>query len=535
MNVEETSVEVGIESLRDLYADEPSTSINSINNNNAAEEGFEEDVYHDGKPLEMAVDKLKTPPKRKKYVVLLIVMCALGGAVALAVLGIQKNMDQGGSQAIEGSNNNDGNDINGTGAPTLAPSVNFPFTMQERTAETCEGGFRTCTEVEECALQQLFVALNGCEWYDRTNWLSFQPICDWHGVTCSSVEEDGEERVTELDWRENNLRGSLPNALLSVITHLKELEYLDLDDNSLTGTIPSELALLTSLGLLSFSQNLLTGSLPTELATLSSLFYFASRTNQHDGVLPQEYSQWAPRLESLELKDNLLLQGSLFDNLGDFQQLLSLDLEGTDIGGTISTSIGNLKQLWYVALDRTNVRGPIPTQVGTMESLEYFSVYDAYLTGTIPSQLGNCAKLETLDLSYNDKLGGPVPTELGQLQGLAYFDLEANYFNSTLFISSVFLKKVDNSSSVWTSTSWPWPPNLTFFSVQNNNITGPLPSSLGALNFLQWLHLDKNEFEGTMPAALCERVRTNFLQLDADCESPLLNCSCFSSCCPAQI
>eukprot|EP00978_Attheya_sp_CCMP212_P030966 scaffold115637_cov45-Attheya_sp.AAC.3 len=525
-----------MESLRDRYADEPS-NISVNDNNNAADEGFEEDVYHgdNGKPLEMDDDKLHKTLKKRKCVVLLIVVCALGGAVALAVMGIQKNMDQGGSQAIEGSNSNnnkDGtNNINGTGAPTLAPSVNFPFTMQERTVETCEGGFRTCTEVEECALQQLFVALNGCEWDNRTNWLSFQPICDWHGVTCS----DGEERVTELDWKDNNLRGSLPNALLSVITHVKALKYLDLDDNSLTGTIPSQLALLTSLGLLSFSQNRLTGSLPTELATLSSLFYFASGSNQHDGVLPQEYSQWAPSLESLKLKDNLLLQGSLFDNLGDFQQLLSLDLEGTEIGGTISTSIGTLKQLWYVALDRTNVRGPIPTQVGTMESLEYFSVYDAYLTGTIPSQLGNCAKLETLDLSYNDKLGGPIPTELGQLQGLEYFDLEANYFNSTLFIASIFLTKVDNSSSVWTSTSWPWPPNLTFFSIHNNNVTGPLPSSLGALNFLQWLHLDDNEFEGTMPAELCERVRTNFLQLDADCDSPLLNCSCFSSCCPAQI
>eukprot|EP00978_Attheya_sp_CCMP212_P028776 scaffold100303_cov51-Attheya_sp.AAC.1 len=105
--------------------------------------------------------------------------------------------------------------------------------------------------------------------------------------------------------------------------------------------------------------------------------------------------------------------------------------------------------------------GHILTQVGTMESLEYFSFYDAYLTGTIPSQLGNCAKLETLDLSYIDKLGGLVPTELGQFEGLEYFDLDANYFNSTLFISNVFLTN-DNSSSVLTSTSWPWPPNLTF-------------------------------------------------------------------------
>eukprot|EP00978_Attheya_sp_CCMP212_P039450 scaffold205220_cov51-Attheya_sp.AAC.1 len=109
----------------------------------------------------------------------------------------------------------------------------------------------------------------------------------------------------------------------------------------------------------------------------------------------------------------------------------------------------------------SNLGGHIPTQVGTMESLQYFSFYDAYLTGTIPSQLGNCAKLETLDLSYNDKLGGLVPTELGQFEGLEYFDLDANYFNSTLFISNVFLTN-DNSSSILTSTSWPWPPNLTF-------------------------------------------------------------------------
>ena len=65
----------------------------------------------------------------------------------------------------------------------------------------------------------------------------------------------------------NNLTGTIPTEL----GLLSSLEDLNLEANQLSGTIPTEMGLLSNLKELTLSFNQLTGSVPISLASLSSL------------------------------------------------------------------------------------------------------------------------------------------------------------------------------------------------------------------------------------------------------------------------
>ena len=70
-----------------------------------------------------------------------------------------------------------------------------------------------------------------------------------------------------LNLQNNQLSGSIPTELSS----LTSLVTLNLQNNQLSGSIPTELSSLTNLVTLSLADNELTGSIPTELGSLTSL------------------------------------------------------------------------------------------------------------------------------------------------------------------------------------------------------------------------------------------------------------------------
>jgi Leucine-rich repeat (LRR) protein len=69
------------------------------------------------------------------------------------------------------------------------------------------------------------------------------------------------------------LKGSLRDFVkeLASSSSTSQLVELWLDDNHLTGTIPSELGALTNVASLSISNNALTGTIPTTIANLRNM------------------------------------------------------------------------------------------------------------------------------------------------------------------------------------------------------------------------------------------------------------------------
>lgn len=95
-----------------------------------------------------------------------------------------------------------------------------------------EGGY--AVEVERQVLTNLYESTNGMEWKVRRNWLNPKlSVGQWFGVTV----EPFTQLVIHLQLADNNLCGSLPSEL----TVMRRLRVLDLHNNALCGSLPSGL------------------------------------------------------------------------------------------------------------------------------------------------------------------------------------------------------------------------------------------------------------------------------------------------------
>ncbi|XP_059278236.1 leucine-rich repeat protein 1-like isoform X4 [Lycium ferocissimum] len=88
--------------------------------------------------------------------------------------------------------------------------------------------------------------------------------CTWVHVTCNN-----ENSVVRVDLGAANLTGTLVPQL----GMLKDLQYLQVHNNSFSGEIPSELGNLTKLVSLGLENNKLSGPIPSSLGNLKSLRY----------------------------------------------------------------------------------------------------------------------------------------------------------------------------------------------------------------------------------------------------------------------
>ena len=264
------------------------------------------------------------------------------------------------------------------------------------------------------ALVRLFLATDGPNWTNNTNWLSETPLDEWHGVTA-----DGHAQVIELRLHDNRLRGTIPPAL----GYLGKLRWLDLSDNQLHGTIPPALGNTADLGAMYLDHNRLEGAIPPELGNLFRLRELGLGGNRLSGGIPPLLGRLT-NLEHLDLQDNRL-SGPVPPELGDLARLRFLLLQNNQLTGAIPPQLGNLAKLWMLSLDRNQLSGPIPPALGRLGSLRWLYLADNRLTGAIPSEFGGLSNLRALRL-YNNQLGGEIPSELGGLANLEYLFLGSN-------------------------------------------------------------------------------------------------------------
>jgi hypothetical protein len=182
-------------------------------------------------------------------------------------------------------------------------------------------------------------------WIDRWGQQNEEDPCSWPGIVC--VAED-------------------PSLSLSV---LNDVFYLDLSTGSLSGTIATEIGMLSqNLALYDVSDNSLAGSIPTEIGLLSS------------------------RLRHLDLSVNRLT-------------------------GSIPTEVGLLSSLTKLAVAWNTLTGSIPTEIGFLTNLESLEVGANALGSSIPTEIGKLTALTTLEMTLN-AFTGTIPTEFGLLTAL---------------------------------------------------------------------------------------------------------------------
>ncbi|CAI5513991.1 unnamed protein product, partial [Closterium sp. Naga37s-1] len=193
----------------------------------------------------------------------------------------------------------------------------------------------------------------------------------------------------------------------------------DLDDNNLSGSIPSTFSSLSNLTELYLNDNNLSGSIPSTFSSLSNLFRLDLSRNRLIGSIPSTIGNMSS-LKSLDLDDNNL-SGSIPSTFSSLSNLTELYLNDNNLSGSIPSTFSSLSNLFRLNLSRNILTGHIPSSIDNISSLEFLYLNNNDLSGSIPSTFGSLSNLFRFDVSSNN-LTGQIPPTVGNLTRLTYLE-----------------------------------------------------------------------------------------------------------------
>lgn len=300
---------------------------------------------------------------------------------------------------------------------------------------------------------------------------STDPCSSWDGIFCSNG------RVTEVRLPSMNLQGTLSNA----IGQLSALTYLDLSNNlNLGGPLTPKIGNLKQLTTLILLGCSFSGNIPREIGNLSQLTFLALNSNDFTGGIPPTLGLLS-NLIWLDMSANQLSgQIPVSPGLNQLVKTRHFHFSENQLTGPMSESLFNGRMnLIHAIFDNNNFTGPIPTSLGQVTSLQIIRLDHNQFSGPVPDSIGNLSNLMELSLA-NNLLNGAVP-DLTSLTQLDYVDLSNNNFPSS-------------PAPGWFSTLI----SLNSIFMENDDLTGTIPSALFSLPNLQQVSLARNAFSGKL-------------------------------------
>ncbi|KAL7483290.1 hypothetical protein ACHAW6_008941 [Cyclotella cf. meneghiniana] len=214
--------------------------------------------------------------------------------------------------------------------------------------------------------------------------------------TGSCFHADG----TQTNLTSTGLNGDIFGPKISKLSNLKEVS---LYENDFHGSISSEIGTLSRLELFFSGRNMISGSLPKEISNLSSLRELWLGNNKITGSIPDSIGD-IKSLEQLALF-GMAMSGTIPISLYNLTNLKGLYLEENDPGykGPIKSEIGNLLQLKELVLhDNPLLTGTLPTELGLCKNLKILQIQKTQLSGTVPQEVcALCEKKLNLDNNWN--------------------------------------------------------------------------------------------------------------------------------------
>nr|XP_023887812.1 probable LRR receptor-like serine/threonine-protein kinase At3g47570 [Quercus suber] len=321
----------------------------------------------------------------------------------------------------------------------------------------------------------------------------------------------------------NKISGNIPTG----IGDLTDLEELDIGNNKLSGHIPFEIGKLRKLRHLDLSANIfaastnrLSGTIPPSIFNLSSLQGFDVGFNQIQGHLPSDMGITLPNIENFNIYNNLFV-GPIPISISNASNLDLLDLSINNLKGGVPSleklyvlsffsiyqnelgnggandlsflcSLTNSTYLTDLEIGINNFGGELPKCIANFSTtLIYLLLNNNKISGNIPTGIGDLTDLEELDIG-NNKLSGHIPFEIGKLRKLRHLDLSANSIFGNI------------PSSLGNLTI------LIALYLQDNNLQGSIPSSLGKCENMIQLSLAKNNLNGIISDQLLNLSYNNF-------------------------
>ena len=301
---------------------------------------------------------------------------------------------------------------------------------------------------------------------------------------------------------------------------------LVLTSESLTGSVPPELARLTSLGELKLSGNTLTGCIPLALRQISdhdlddlSLSYCGDPPPAPDNLgVTLTDSTFSLSWDEVTNADQYELQY----RTGTESDWIAIDPTTADTSTTFALAGGLICgtfefqfqvrargdgitfvpdwSAWTTESDAISVSGssPLASDCGTLLSVKdtlagtgtlNWSVdtaiadWDGVTVSRVPTDSGLQSRVTELDVRFKN-LTGTIPPELGSLDALQELLLNRNQLTGPI------PPELGNLS------------NLTKLYANNNQLTGSIPEELGSLSELTQLGLSDNQLDGGIPTEL---------------------------------
>lgn len=362
------------------------------------------------------------------------------------------------------------------------------------------------------SLATFFYSTNGSNWTESDGWLSEADECGWFSRS---------SRIPVCD-----ATGSVRN--------------LDLGFNSVGGTLPPELALLSDLSRLELSGRtsvLIGGTIPPEFGQLSRLISVDLSGNEFSGTIPNQIGNWLS-VAHINLGWNKL-SGSIPDVFNGMASLRELNFELNSLSGEIPSSFSGLSSLEKLFLNTNRLSGSFPSHIAGLANLTQLNLAQNRFTSlmnpgsslfhletlnmksnnitTISSTIGELSSLRTLFLSENS-ISGSIPTEIGLLINIRNMDLSKNKLQGSLPSEIGSLSLVRD------------------LFLQSNELNGSIPTEVASLSRLSQFRIDDNNVSGRVPEDVCAAFATTLPRFYLDCggSTPSVTCpvgSCCTYCC----
>ncbi|XP_052180940.1 probable LRR receptor-like serine/threonine-protein kinase At2g24230 [Diospyros lotus] len=350
------------------------------------------------------------------------------------------------------------------------------------------------------------------------------PVCTWKGLFCE------QDNVIKLVASGLGLSGLVPDT---TIGKLKNLEYLDLSNNRITG-LPCDFWSLSSLKTLNLSSNQISGNLSSNTANFGLLETLDLSSNNFSGNIPEAIGSLAS-LEVLKLNGNCfgwriplgilkchslvsidLSSNQLNDSLPDgfgaaFPKLKYLNLAGNEIGGQASALAG-MGSIRYLNISRNRLQGSVVAL--SQEPLEVIDLsgnrFEGHISQVLFNSSFNWSHLVYLDLSDN-RLGGEISGYLNEAQNLKHLSLACNLFSAQAFPEIGMLSGLEYLNLSTTNLVHHIPAeiseliNLRLLDVSKNHLSGQFP--LLNMNSLQFLDVSYNNLSGEIPSSLLRELQ----------------------------
>ncbi|EPS59661.1 phytosulfokine receptor 1, partial [Genlisea aurea] len=237
------------------------------------------------------------------------------------------------------------------------------------------------------------------------------------------------------------------------------------------------------------------------------------------------------RVVSLELGGRRL-SGSISESLGGLDHLRVLNLSRNSLQGSVSGLITHFPELVVLDLSMNSFSGTLAGGSLDLPAMEVFNVSGNKIAGAVPVGLCiNSTRISVLDLGGN-LFGGVLPPEIGNCVSLEMLDLATNFISGGLpesLFRLVNLKELylqENRFSGELSGLIGGLSNLTHLDLSSNNFSGSIPDVFDRFFHLSYFSAQSNRLTGAIPPSLANSPTVSFLILRNNSLSGTIDLNC---------